>query len=82
MDARTADASRFFFRLAGHPDDAFTVLGFKSKDHGLSRDYTFKIRLETERAWTPEEVVGRDGVLELRTGAEPAWVHGVVAGGT
>ncbi len=83
MDERTlacpcADTSQFHFRLQGLPDDTFSVLGFESEDHGLSRDYTFKVELETTRAWTPGEVVGKAAVLELAREGGASYVHGVV----
>jgi type VI secretion system secreted protein VgrG len=74
-----ANSSHFDFRIRSVPDDTFTVVGFKSKAHGLSTDFKFKINLNTDAELLVDMVVGSTATLEMRWGGSNVYLHGVVA---
>lgn len=66
-----AGQSQFAFRIRGIPDETFTVIRFIGHNHALSADYRLEIVLQTSHWLRPEQMIGRQGVLELRPGALP-----------
>ena len=74
-----ANASHYEFDVKGLAPGSFTVQGFQTSRHALSRDYEFRVEVVGRLPFDLDQVLGGQATLAMRWSGDRVRVHGLVS---